>query len=56
MNWLRELWQRFLDAPCPHKWRPAKVAGQPARYCNICEEVELLTREMFYAYFGRGFY
>lgn len=56
MKWLRDLVHALLDAKCPHKWRPAKVMGKPARYCNICEEVEMLTPENFYAYFGRAFY
>lgn len=37
---------------CPHRFRPARVNDKPARVCKICDHIELLTREEFFAYFG----
>lgn len=54
-------WHRLLvkldlaEPPCGHKWRPA-VSGRvtaAARYCDICERIEVLTHPEFYAQFGR---
>jgi len=60
VNWLRDLFDRLLDWDeqhrCHHSWRPAKKGTKPARCCRICEKVEIISPEMFYAYFGRGFY
>ncbi len=50
------LWEwlmRLFSPRCPHIWRPARTSRGPARYCDLCEETQPLSEEMFYAYFGR---
>jgi hypothetical protein len=51
LEWLR-------DARCIHKksrnvWRPCLAEGRPARVCSLCDKVEEMTVEEFYAWFGR---
>lgn len=43
---------RYERATCPHSFRPARVNGQPGRFCRICESAEQLEQADFYAQFG----
>ena len=50
--------RRLLSAvgllpPCQHHWRPARNNGCPARWCALCDRLDDLTEEDFYAQFGR---
>jgi hypothetical protein len=38
-----------------HLWRPASIKGQPGRVCCFCEKAEVISKEEFYALFGRPF-
>lgn len=40
---------------CPHLWRPVLAKDQPARLCKICDLVQVLSREDFYALFGEKY-
>lgn len=45
-----QLW--FEQKTCPHLWRPVLTKEQPGRLCKICDLVQILSREDFYALFG----
>lgn len=46
----KSLTQRF----CHHHWVAALTGrDKPARWCSNCERIEELTKEEFYARFGR---
>lgn len=56
----RNTWKARIEAlllwhgqlMCPHTFRPARVEGGPGRVCRICDKVESLTPEEFFAQFG----
>lgn len=60
---MRKWLKRFKQLTCKHCWRPAffntatvkylMMPAQPARFCEVCRKVEVLSVEQFYAYFGR---
>lgn len=52
MGW-RNLTQVIRQQFCKHFWRPAVTSRSPAKLCDYCEKVVELSKEQFYAEFGR---
>lgn len=57
MSIARELWEkwrrRWRMFWCTHQaWRPAETSRGPARWCEDCDLIEMISAEEMYAYFG----
>lgn len=42
----------YSQSVCPHSFRPARINGNPGRFCKICEQSQELELGEFYAQFG----